>query len=121
VNDLAAVETGNFESVLAAADRTAAERGEALSVPESLRTMVTRGVNTLLVVTEDDPGVHYVDLHWGDAMRALAGVPGFRREDIAGTDHNFTSLWAQQRVSDLVAEHLVRTYLSGPEKVTGQG
>jgi alpha-beta hydrolase superfamily lysophospholipase len=120
VNDLAAVETGNFESVLAAADRTAAERGEALSVPESLRTMVTRGVNTLLVVSEDDPGVHYVDLHWGDAMRALAGVPGFRREDIAGTDHNFTSLWAQQRVSDLVAEHLVRTYLSGPEKVTGQ-
>jgi alpha-beta hydrolase superfamily lysophospholipase len=112
VNDLAAVETGNFESVLAAASRVSGGRAEAPPVPESLRRMVERGVDTLLVVTDEDPGVHYVDVHWGDAMRALAELPGFRREDIAGTDHNFTSLWSQERVSDLVTEHLTRRFLS---------
>ncbi len=85
--------------------------GEA-RVPASLRRMATRGVDTLLVVSERDLGVHYVDTHWGEAMRALSGVPGFRREDVAGTDHNFTSLWSQERVSDLVTEHLARRYLT---------
>ncbi len=120
VNDLAAVETGNFASVLAAADRVAGRfhvsqvspAAEPVPVPESLREMVERGVDTLLVVTEGDPGVHYVDTHRGDAMRALRALPGFRREDIAGTDHNFTSLWSQEKVSDLCTEHLTRRYLT---------
>ncbi len=110
VNDLAQVETGNPPGVLAAAGKVAGLGGEATPVPESLRRMVERGVDTLLVVTEKDPGVHYVDERWGDAMRALDALPGFRREDISGTDHNFTSLWAQERVSDLVTEHLTRRY-----------
>ena len=107
VNDLAEVETGNFASVIAAA---AGARGEAVPVPESLRRMVERGVHTLLVVTEKDPGVHYVDTRWGDEMRALAARRGFHRDDIAGTDHNFTSLWSQERVAALCAEHLRRSY-----------
>ena len=52
----------------------------------------------------------YVDERWGDAMRALAALPGFRREDVPGADHNFTSLWAQETVSDLVTDHLARRY-----------
>jgi pimeloyl-ACP methyl ester carboxylesterase len=111
VNDLAKVETGNFESVVAAADR-ARVGGEVVPVPESLRTMVERGVETLLVVSEEDPGVHYVDVHWGEAMRALEDLRGFRREDVAGSDHNFTSLWSQETVSDLVAAHLTERYLA---------
>jgi len=107
VNDLAAVETGNLASVLAAAAHFA---GEPTPVPASLRRMVERGVDTLLVVTEADPGVRYVDERWGDAMRALADLPGFTREDVAGTDHNFTSLWAQDRVADLVTEHVARRF-----------
>ncbi len=110
VNDLAAVETGNFASVLAAADRVAAL--SSVPVPESLRRMVSRGVDTLLVVSEKDPGVDYVDTHWGEAMRALPDLPGFRREDVAGTDHNFTSLWSQATVSDRCTEHLTRRYLT---------
>jgi len=109
VNDLAAVETGNFASVLAAADGA---RGEAVPVPVSLRRMVERGVDTLLVVSENDPGVHYVDTHWGEAMRGLQDLPGFHREDVPGTDHNFTSLWSQERVSELCTEHLTRRYLA---------
>jgi hypothetical protein len=118
VNDLAQVETGNLESVIAAAERTLraletrTPRGaaEVVPVPESLKSMVDRGVDTLLVVSEEDPGVHYVDVHWGDAMRALRDLPFFHREDIAGTDHNFTTLWAQERVSDVVAAHLRQRY-----------
>jgi alpha-beta hydrolase superfamily lysophospholipase len=105
VNDLAEVETGNFASVLAAA---AGAQREAVPVPVSLRAMVERGVHTLLAVTEKDPGVHYVDTRWGEAMRALAELPGFHREDIPGADHNFTSLWSQERVAELCAEHLRR-------------
>jgi dienelactone hydrolase len=111
VNDLAKVETGNFESVIAAASQAlrGSENGE--PVPQSLRRMVERGVDTFLVVSEEDPGVHYVDTHWGDAMKALRELPNFHREDIAGADHNFTSIWAQETVSDLVAAHLTQRYL----------
>jgi dienelactone hydrolase len=110
VNDLAAVETGNFASVVAAA---AGVLGEAVPVPVSLRRMVERGVDTLLVVTENDPGVTYVDTHWGEEMRALqTGLPGFRRDEVPGADHNFTSLWSQERLSDLTTDHLRRRYLS---------
>jgi alpha-beta hydrolase superfamily lysophospholipase len=112
VNDLAAVETGNNASVLAAASGVRDVDGEVVPVPESLRRMVGSGVDTLLVVTEKDPGVDYVDTHWGEAMAALAGLPGFRREDVAGADHNFTSLWSQEKVADLCTEHLTRRYLT---------
>ena len=52
------------------------------------------------------PASHYVDAHWGERDALRSRVPGFRREDVAGTDHNFTSLWSQERVSDSVTEHL---------------
>jgi hypothetical protein len=71
---------------------------------------VERGVDTLLVVTERDPGVDYVDNHWGEEMRALAALPGYHRHEIAGTDHNFTSIWSQERVAAICADHLRRTF-----------
>jgi hypothetical protein len=52
-----------------------------------------------------------VDTHFGDAMRALRAVPGFRRETVRGTDHTFTSLWAQRHVADLLTDHLARRHL----------
>jgi dienelactone hydrolase len=107
VVELASVETGNIESVVAAADHA---RGGA-PVPESLRAMTERGVDTLLVVTEKDPGIHWVDTHWGAEMGALTGNPNFVRHDIAGTDHNFTSLWSQEVVADIVENHLANRYL----------
>ena len=35
----------------------------------------------------------------------------FRREDVAGTDHTFTSIWSQQHVRTTIREHLVNRYL----------
>ncbi len=40
-------------------------------VPGSLRRMAMRGVDTLLVTTINDPGVDFVDVHFGNAMKNL--------------------------------------------------
>ena len=98
VLDLAAVESG-------APPATAVE-----DVPRALRKMTARGVDTVLVVSRNDPGVAYVDAHAGEPMRALAGVSGFQRFDLDGADHSFTPVTTQQRVSDLLTEHLAARY-----------
>jgi alpha-beta hydrolase superfamily lysophospholipase len=75
-------------------------------VPRTLRGMADRGVDTLLVVSRNDPGVAYVDAHAAAEMRALEGVPRFRRVDIDGADHSFTPVALQEDVSDLLTHHL---------------
>jgi hypothetical protein len=100
VLDLAAVETGDGAPPSAPVN----------DVPRTLRRMAERGVDTLLLVSRNDPGVAYVDAHAADEMRALADVHGFRRVDIDGADHAFTPVDAQERVSDLLTEHLVSRY-----------
>ncbi len=98
-------------------DLTAVEGGEGApatesvaDVPRTLRQMSERGVETLLLVSRNDPGVAYVDTHAGDAMRALGEVPRFRRINITGADHAFTPVEAQRRVSDALTEHLLARY-----------
>ncbi len=100
VLDLAAVEGGEGSPVTASVE----------DVPRTLRAMSERGVDTVLLVSRNDPGVSYVDTHAPDAMRALSEVRGFRRIDIAGADHAFTPVDAQERVNDLLTEHLVAHY-----------
>jgi hypothetical protein len=51
-----------------------------------------------------------VDVHAPEAMRALAGVPGFHRVDLEGTDHTFTPVGIQEAVSDLLTDHLKAHY-----------
>jgi alpha-beta hydrolase superfamily lysophospholipase len=75
-------------------------------VPRSLRKMADRGVDTLLVVSKNDPGVAYVDAHASDGMRSLSGVSGFERVDVEGSDHSFTPFAVQERLSDLLTGHL---------------
>jgi alpha-beta hydrolase superfamily lysophospholipase len=77
-------------------------------VPRTLRAMAERGVETLLVVSRNDPGVAYVDAHAQDEMTALAGLPAFRRVDVDGADHSFTPVVLQERVSNLLTEQLSR-------------
>ena len=81
-------------------------------VPGCLRLMAERGVDTLLVVSEHDPGIEFVDERFGDRMRALDGLRGFRRAEIKGTDHTFTSTWAQGHVADLITDHLAARFLA---------
>jgi dienelactone hydrolase len=88
-----------------------ARAGADETVPGRLQRLSGRGVDTLLVVAPHDPGIDYVDANFAPGMRALAAAPGFQRIEVAGTDHTFTALWAQQRVAELVTEHLVDRYL----------
>jgi dienelactone hydrolase len=75
-------------------------------VPRTLRAMASRGVDTLLVVSRNDPGVVYVDTHAAAEMTALRDAPGFHRADLGGADHSFTPVTLQERVSDILTERL---------------
>jgi alpha-beta hydrolase superfamily lysophospholipase len=82
---------------------------ESLRVPAGLRQISQRGIDALLVVSERDPGIDYVDRHAASAMREAESLPRFRRVDVRGTDHTFTTVASQRRVADLVTdEYLVR-------------
>jgi pimeloyl-ACP methyl ester carboxylesterase len=100
VLDLATVESGEGAPPAAAVDE----------VPRTLRTMAGRGVDTLLLVSRNDPGVAHVDTHAGVEMRALVDLARFRRIDLDGTDHTFTPVAAQEQVSDLLTGHMVANY-----------
>jgi dienelactone hydrolase len=92
-----------------------AERAVDEGVPGRLRALAERGVDTLLVVAPHDPGIDYVDANFAASMRALEGTPGFRRVTVAGTDHTFTALFAQEAVAEHVTEHLTGRWLSAGE------
>jgi pimeloyl-ACP methyl ester carboxylesterase len=79
-------------------------------VPRSLRSRVERGVQPVLVVSRGDPGIAYVDAHAPAEMAALVDLPGFTRFDVSGADHTFTPVSTQDRVGDLLTEHLVGQY-----------
>jgi pimeloyl-ACP methyl ester carboxylesterase len=81
-------------------------------VPECLRLMAERGVDTFLVASVRDPGVDYVDVHFGKRMKELTAISTYRREDVTGTDHTFTSVWSQQHVRTTIREHLAKRHLA---------
>jgi pimeloyl-ACP methyl ester carboxylesterase len=91
---------------LAAVESGAPPTSSVDDVPRALRGMAEHGVDTLLIVSRNDPGVAYVDAHAAGAMRALEGCTGFQRVDLDGADHSFTPVALQRRVSDLLTEHL---------------
>jgi hypothetical protein len=81
-------------------------------VPDCLRTMAGRGVDTFMLVTENDPGVDYLEANYGSAMRKLVGMPTFHRMDIRGTDNTFTARWAQEQVGQILTDHLKQRFLA---------
>ena len=82
-------------------------------LPTRLRSLVDSGVDIFLLVTEDDPGIKYVDANFGKEMRSLLRVSGFRRHDLKGTDHTFTALFAQKKVVDLIIAHIEHRHKRG--------
>lgn len=86
--------------------------GRVEDVPASLRHLAERGVDTLLVVAAHDPGVEYVDMHQPRQMRSLKKLRDFRRIELDGTDHTFTSIFAQRLVADLIVGHVAGRYTS---------
>ena len=66
------------------------------------------GVDALLIVSQPDPGIDFVDRHAPEAMRNVEQLPGFRRVDIPGTDHTFTTIASQRQVELTTSEYLLR-------------
>jgi pimeloyl-ACP methyl ester carboxylesterase len=81
-------------------------------VPGCLRMMAERGVDTFLLVTENDPGVDYLEANYGSDMRLLASLPSFHRTDMRGTDNTFTARWSQEQVAQILTDHVKQRFLA---------
>jgi pimeloyl-ACP methyl ester carboxylesterase len=79
-------------------------------VPTMLRRIADLRGDALLLVSRNDPGIAYIDAHAAEAMRNLSSVVGFRRIDLDGSDHTFTPVSSQRRVSDILTAHLAERY-----------
>ena len=77
-----------------------------------LRSMVERGVDMFMLVTEHDPGIDYIDTNFGADLRSLEAMASFHRADVKGTDSTFTAQWAQQHVSTVITDHLKQRFLA---------
>ena len=83
---------------------------EAKDVIRDLRAMSTRGTDTFLLCSEDDPGLLYLTTSFGKELDGLEGLPGYRREVVKGIDHTFTPVWSQDLLSDMLTEHLTKKH-----------
>jgi alpha-beta hydrolase superfamily lysophospholipase len=92
----------------AAPEAAAASRTESLRVTAGFQQMAERSLDALLIVSQPDPGIDFVDRHAPEAMRNAERLPRFRRVDIAGTDHTFTTIASQRQVELTTTEYLLR-------------
>ena len=105
----------------AAAEAAAASRTESLRVTAGFQEMSERGLDALLIVSQPDPGIDFVDRHAPEAMRNAERLPGFRRVDIAGTDHTFTTIASQRQVELTTTDYLLRHLSPSPGSPGGRG
>lgn len=108
---LAAVLQRQAAGAIAAAPvvRTVASR-----VAADLERLLQRGVRVLLVCSEGDEGIDYMNVILGsDVRRAAHGV--FEVEILSGADHSLTLLDSQRRVVRIISEWAGR--LDGPAPI----
>jgi alpha-beta hydrolase superfamily lysophospholipase len=92
-----------------APEALAASREESLRVTAGFQQISERGVDALLIVSRPDPGIDFVDRHAPDEMTQAEGLPRFRRVNVPGTDHTFTTMSSQRQVLELTtAQFLAR-------------
>jgi pimeloyl-ACP methyl ester carboxylesterase len=89
-------------------DRLARRRVEDQGLLGKFRKLSAQGTDTLVIMAEDDDGRDYIDLHLGTRGALLRGDPNFRMVLVPDADHTFSSTPSQQRVIELVREHLER-------------
>jgi pimeloyl-ACP methyl ester carboxylesterase len=110
-----------FATLLAARARRVIDRVAGRSPGEQgllgkFKQLSAQGTDTLVIMAEDDDGRDYLDLHLGARGALLRGDPNFRMELVPDADHTFSSTASQQRVIELVREHLERRM---PEPTSG--
>ncbi len=70
------------------------------------RTLSARGVTTLFVYVESDPGLDELELTFGRGGGKLAVMPGVRFEIIEEGDHVFSLKSSRERLYPLIEAHL---------------
>jgi pimeloyl-ACP methyl ester carboxylesterase len=69
-----------------------------------------RGIQILVVYSESDPGLDYLEIMAGRELRTSIAEGAASLEVVRGADHTFTLLASQRRLTEAVGRWLVRTY-----------
>ncbi len=91
-----------------APEAASASRTESLRVTAGFQQISEQGLDALLIVSQPDPGIDFVDRHAPDEMRNAERLPRFRRVDVPGTDHTFTTIASQRQVELTTSQYLLR-------------
>lgn len=79
---------------------------KAPSVRRDFEALCRRGCRVLLVYSASDEGLDYIEAHLGKDGKAMRRFGEFEIQVIDGPDHTFAPVWSQQRVSEILCEHL---------------
>jgi pimeloyl-ACP methyl ester carboxylesterase len=79
---------------------------ETTDIERGFRRMCTRGTSSLLVLGADDGSRDAIEEHLGKDAAGMRSVSGFRIEIWPGTDHTFTPLWAQRKLTQRIGDYL---------------
>lgn len=72
------------------------------------RHLTRRGVETLLVMSEQDDGLDYMQFHLGRNASRLRGQRHFRMVLVPNADHTFSTVASQQALLGVLRDHLHR-------------
>lgn len=71
------------------------------------RHLSRRGTRSLIVMSEQDDGLDYLDFHLGRNAAWLRGEPGFALQLVPGADHTFSTQAMQQQLASLIQRELL--------------
>ncbi len=77
-------------------------------VISAFRATVGSGIDTVLILCRDDPGLDYLQSHLGEGLIRLPKASTIRVEIVDGPDHTFTPLWSHQLLANLLTRHVLR-------------
>lgn len=76
------------------------------SLGAKMKGLCRRGVDTLMLVSDNDDGRDYVEFHFGPAGSRMRAHPGFRMAYVPDADHTFSRPGNQRFVLDALVRHL---------------
>jgi hypothetical protein len=75
-----------------------------------MKHLCSRGVDTLVAMSEEDDGLDYVQFHLGSGGAKMRGHPDFRMALIPQADHTFSTVAGQRALMRILREHLDRKH-----------
>jgi pimeloyl-ACP methyl ester carboxylesterase len=77
-----------------------------VDVGDGFTSLLSRGADILMVYSGSDEGLDYLTSEVGTRLGRLKKRDRFTLEVIDGPDHTFTQLWAQDRLTSVVLQHI---------------